>query len=228
VKLQEAVRTGIRAARMNLWPGLFLQLIMLGFIAAYLLHDGTQAFLARVGGIKQEIGYSFAFVSYMLSGALLPELMRIVFFQGGKLRWENLRNFSLTGPFIGLMGVTVDFFYRCQNEWFGVGNNWATIVIKVLVDQLLYSPFFANLLCTLFFTLRDGRFKREVFASIFTLEFITGKVLPVQIAGWAFWVPAVACIYFMPPQLQIPFAVLVQTFWVLMVTTITERQARSA
>ena len=201
---------------------------MLGFIAAYLLHDGTQAFLARVGGIKQEIGYSFAFVSYMLSGALLPELMRIVFFQGGKLRWENLRNFSLTGPFIGLMGVTVDFFYRCQNEWFGVGNNWATIVIKVLVDQLLYSPFFANLLCTLFFTLRDGRFKREVFASIFTLEFITGKVLPVQIAGWAFWVPAVACIYFMPPQLQIPFAVLVQTFWVLMVTTITERQARSA
>jgi len=228
VKLQEAVRTGIRAARMNLWPGLFLQFIMLGFIAAYLLHDGTQAFLARVGGIKQEIGYSFAFVSYMLSGALLPELMRIVFFQGGKLRWENLRNFSLTGPFIGLMGVTVDFFYRCQNEWFGVGNNWATIVIKVLVDQLLYSPFFANLLCTLFFTLRDGRFKREVFASIFTLEFITGKVLPVQIAGWAFWVPAVACIYFMPPQLQIPFAVLVQTFWVLMVTTITERQARSA
>jgi hypothetical protein len=32
----------------------------------------------------------------------------------------------------------------------------------------------------------------------------------------------------MPPQLQIPFAVLVQAFWVLMVTTITERQARTA
>ena len=37
---------------MNLWPGLLLQSIMLCFIAAYLLHDGTQAFLAKVGGIK--------------------------------------------------------------------------------------------------------------------------------------------------------------------------------
>ena len=228
MKFQEAVRTGLRAARMNLWPGLFLQSIMLCFIAAYLLHDGTQAFLAKVGGIKQEVGYTFAFVSYMLSGALLPELMRIVFFQGWKPRCENLRNFALTGPFIGLMGVTVDFFYRCQNAWFGVGNDWPIVVTKVLVDQLLYSPFLANLLCTGFFTLRDGRFSREVFASIFTLGFITEKVLPVQIAGWAFWFPAVACIYFMPPQLQIPFAVLVQAFWVLMVTTITERQALTA
>ena len=66
MKFQEAVRTGLRAARMNLWPGLFLQSIMLCFIAAYLLHDGTQAFLAKVGGIKQEVGYTFAFVSYML------------------------------------------------------------------------------------------------------------------------------------------------------------------
>ena len=162
MNLQEAVRSGLRAARMNLWPGLFLQSIMLCFIATYLLHDGTQAFLARVGGIKQEVGYIFAFVSYMLSGARLPELMRRVFFQGWKPRWENLWNFALTGPFIGFMGVVVDFFYRCQNAWFGVGNDSGTLITKVLVDQLLFSPFLANLLCTIFFTLRDGRFSREV------------------------------------------------------------------
>ena len=52
MNLQEAVRSGLRAARMNLWPGLFLQSIMLCFIATYFLHDGTQAFLARVCGIK--------------------------------------------------------------------------------------------------------------------------------------------------------------------------------
>lgn len=198
------------------------------FIAAYLLHDGTAAFLERVGEIKQEVGYAFAFVTYMLSGALLPELLKIAFFQRGKPTLSNLWSFAAAGPFLGFMGMTVDFFYRCQNAWFGVGNDLQTILLKILVDQFLYSPFIANLCCTAFFTLQAGQFSRATLASIFTVDFMTEKVLPVQIAGWGFWIPAVACIYFMPPQLQIPVAVLVQTFWVLMLTTITARQVDKA
>jgi len=224
VTLREAVGAGLRAARVNLLPGLFLQALMACFIAAYLLHDGTAAFLARVGEAKQEIGYAFAFVTYMISGAFLPELLKIVCFQRGRPSLANLQSFATTGPFLGFMGMTVDFFYRCQNVWFGSGNDWQTLVIKVLVDQILYSPFIANLCCTAFFTMQAGRFSRSTAASLFTLDFITEKVLPVQIAGWGFWFPAVTCIYFMPPQLQIPVAVLVQTFWVLMLTTITARQ----
>lgn len=226
--LREAVASGLRAARVNLLPGLFLQALMACFIVAYLLHDGTAAFLARVGEIKQEASYGFAFVTYMLSGGLLPELLKIVFFQSGRATLANLWSFAATGPFLGVMGMTVDFFYRCQNIWFGSGNDWKTIVFKILVDQFLYSPFIANICCTAFFTLQAGRFSRATAVSLFTFDFITEKVLPVQIAGWGFWVPAVACIYFMPPQLQIPVAVLVQTFWVLMLTTITARQSDKA
>lgn len=222
--LREAVTTGLRAARVNLLPGLFLQFLMVCFIAAYLFHDGTAAFLARVGEVKQEFGYGFAFVTYMISGALLPELLKIVFFQHGRATLSNLESFATAGPFLGFMGMTVDFFYRCQNAWFGSGNDWQTLLTKVLVDQILYSPFIANLWCTAFFTLQAGRLSRATAASIFTIDFLTEKVLPVQIAGWGFWFPAVACIYFMPPQLQIPFAVLVQSFWVLMLMTITGRE----
>jgi hypothetical protein len=222
--LREAIATGLHAARVNLLPGLFLQALMACFIAAYLLHDGTAAFLARVGEIKQEVGYGFAFVTYMLSGALLPELLKIVFFQRGRPTLSNLQSFATAGPFLGFMGMMVDFFYRCQSAWFGSGNDWQTLAIKVLVDQFLYSPFIANLCCTAFFTLQAGRFSRVTAASLFTFNFITDKVLPVQIAGWGFWFPAVTCIYFMPSQLQIPVAVLVQTFWVLMLMTITARE----
>ncbi len=228
MNLREAFATGLRAARVNFLPGLFLQLLIGCFIAAYLLHDGTAAFLERVGEIKQEVGYGFAFVTYMISGALLPELLKIVFFQRGKPTRDNFWRFATTGVFLGFMGVMVDFFYRCQNAWFGTGNDWQTILLKMMVDQFLYSPFFANLLCAVFFTLQAGRFSRETAVSIFTRDFITEKVLPVQIAGWGFWIPATACIYFMPPQLQIPVAVLVQTFWVLMLTTITTRQGDEA
>ncbi len=227
MNLREALATGLRAARVNFLPGLFLQFLMGCFIAAYLLHDGTSAFLQRVGEIKEEVGYGFAFVSYMLSGALLPEVLKIVFFQRGKPTLDNFWRFAATGVFLGFMGMMVDFFYRCQNAWFGTGNDWQTILVKILVDQFLYSPFFANILCVVFFTLQAGRFSRATAASIFTPDFLTEKVLPVQIAGWAFWIPAVACIYSMPAQLQIPVAVLIQTFWVLMLTTITARQGEA-
>lgn len=221
--LREAIATGLRAARVNLLPGLFLQALMACFIAAYLLHDGTAAFLARVGEIKQEVGYGFAFVTYMISGALLPELLKIVFFQRGRPTLSNLQSFATAGPFLGFMGMAVDFFYRCQNAWFGSGNDWQTLAIKVLVDQFLYSPFIANPISTAFFTLQARKFTRATATSLFTFDFVTEKVIPVQIAGWGFWFPAVTCIYFMPPQLQIPVAVLVQTFWVLMLTTLTAR-----
>jgi len=181
--LREAVASGLRAARVNLLPGLFLQALMLCFIAAYLLHDGTAALLAKVGEIKQEIGYAFAFMTYMISGALLPELLKIIFFQRGCPNLANLRSFATAGPFLGFMGMTVDFFYRCQNTWFGTGNDWQTLAIKVLVDQLLYSPFIANLCSTAFFTLQAGQFSRATAASLFTLDFITANVLPGPSAG---------------------------------------------
>ena len=56
---RKALQTGLRAARANLLPGLLLQTLMLCFLAAYLLHDGTQTFLARVGELRQELSYGF-------------------------------------------------------------------------------------------------------------------------------------------------------------------------
>ena len=72
---------GLQAAKKNLLPGLLLQGLMLVFILLYLFHGGTQEFLQRVSTMRTEMGYRFAMVCYIVSGALLPEILKIVFFQ---------------------------------------------------------------------------------------------------------------------------------------------------
>ena len=49
------------------------------------------------------------------------------------------------------------------------------------------------------------------------------RVLPVMIAVWGVWVPAVACIYALPLPLQLPLCCLVNCFWVILFSLITAR-----
>lgn len=225
MNLRAAIQTGLRAARANLLPGLLLQALMLCFLAAYLLHDGTHAFLTRVGEVRQEMSYGFSLATYIVSGALFPELLRIVFFQKGHLLRANLWNFFTAAPLWAGLGMLVDFFYRCQNEWFGTGNAWQIIAAKVLVDQFLYSPFLANPIASAYLAFRASGLNAATAREVFSWNFVVEKMLPTQIAGWAVWIPGVCLVYFMPPLLQLPTAVLIHCFWVLLLTTLHERES---
>ena len=222
---RKALQTGLRAARANLLPGLLLQALMLCFLAAYLLHDGTQAFLTRVGELRQELSYGFSLATYIISGALFPELLRIVFFQKGRPCLANFWNFLTAAPLWAGLGMLVDFFYRCQNDWFGTGNSWHIIAAKVLVDQFIYSPFLANPITTAYLAFRASGLNAQTSREVFSWNFVLEKMLPTQIAGWGIWIPGVCLVYFMPPLLQLPTAVLIQCFWVLLLTTLHERES---
>ncbi len=225
MNLRTACQTGLRAARANLLPGLLLQALMLCFLAAYLLHDGTHAFLTRVGEVRQELSYGFSLATYILSGALFPELLRIGFFQKGRPHLANFWNFLTAAPLWAALGMLVDFFYRCQNEWFGTGNTWQIMAAKVLVDQFLYSPFLANPITNAYLAFRASGLNAATAREVFSWNFFVEKMVPTQIAGWAIWIPGVCLVYFMPPLLQLPTAVLIQCFWVLLLTTLHERES---
>jgi hypothetical protein len=215
MKFRAALRIAAQGARANLLPGLLLQSLMLVFLALYVMHEGTRNFLGQVADLKQEAGYLFAFTSYVLSAALLPEILRIGFFQDGRPTRRNLWNFLTAAPAWGLAGILVDAFYRAQIVWFGSGHDWQTIVAKVLVDQFLFSPLLSNPLIVGYFAWRDSGFRRGAARSIFRRGFYLDRVFPVQVAGWGIWIPGVALVYFMPSELQIPVASLIQSFWVL-------------
>jgi len=223
-----AIVLATASVRANFLPGLFLQSLMGIFLVAYLTHEGTQVFLGRVADYKEQTGYTFAFFSYVFAGAFLPECLRVVFFQGGKMQHLNLKQFLTAAPMWGLVGILVDAFYRLQTLWFGSGNDWQTILVKVLVDQFVFAPFLCNLFIVSYFLWRDCGFSRNVLSLIFCHSFITERMLPVQVAGWLIWIPGVILVYFMPSLLQLPVAVTIQTFWVLTLATVSAKSKKSA
>ena len=220
MKLKAAFHRAIQAIRANILPGLLLQSLMIVFLALYVTHDGTRQFLAQIESIKQEAGFFFTFASYAISAAILPELLAIGFFQQCRITRRNIRN-MLTGiPAWGLIGIMVDLFYRGQMLWLGAGQNWQTVISKMLVDQFLFSPLICTPITVAYFLWRDWGFRKSAFSQIFSLSFFPERVIPVQAAGWVIWIPGVCLVYFMPSGLQIPIAVLIQTFWVLVFTMV--------
>lgn len=217
---------GLQAARTNILPGLLLQAVMACFIALYLFHDGTRDFLAKVGTVRSQMGYAFAVVSYIFSGTLLPEVLRIVFFQKGRIGMGNLWRVVSMAPLWSVLGVVVDCFYRLQGGWFGVGNTWDVVLIKVVVDLLIFSPLIVNPLVVAYLAWQKERFQTSAVATIFSWDFLNEKIIPTQIAVWCVWLPGVSLVYSMPPLLQLPVAVLIQCFWVLILTTINESDSR--
>lgn len=220
VSLRDSLLLAARAAKANLLPGLLLQAIMVIFFLAYLFHTGTQNFLARVAVTKEEAGFVFAFVSYVFAGAFLPELLRVVFFQRGKVTRANFFSFLTAAPLWGFVGILVDLLYRLQGVWFGMGNAWHNVLPKVLVDQFLFSPLLCNPMIVGYFLLRDSAYRLSVLPEFFRLRFFLERVFPVQVAAWCIWIPGVVLVYLMPPLLQVPVAVAIQCFWVLVFTTV--------
>ncbi|MCK9589091.1 MAG: hypothetical protein M0Q93_06965, partial [Terrimicrobiaceae bacterium] len=138
----------------------------------------------------------------------------------------NLWLFLTAAPLWGSIGMLVDQFYRLQSIWFGNGHDWPTLLSKVLVDQFLFSPFLSAPVVVGWFLLRDEGFRRSAWAKIFCADFIFEKVFPVAVASWCVWIPGVILVYSMPPLLQVPVAVLIQVFWVLIFTTMEEALRR--
>jgi len=224
--LRRALKTAGEATRENFLPGLLLQCLMLVFLVLYFKHDGTQRFLGRMADWKREAGFAFAFFSYIFAAALLPELLRIAFFQNFRVTRLNVWNFWTGALIWGVLGMSVDLFYRLQNLVFGIGHIWYVVAAKILVDQLIFSPLFAQPYAVGALTWRNARFQRSALREIFTREFLMEKVLAVQCAGWIIWVPALCLVYSMRPDLQLPVCIIIQTFWVLIFTTINEQKTR--
>jgi len=225
-RFRRSLRLAGAAAKANLLPGLLLQCLMLAFFSLYIAHEGTRRFLGEVAHVKQEAGFAFSFFSYVIAGAVLPELLRVAFFQAGKVTRRNLWLLLTAAPLWGCVGILVDLLYRWQAALFGNGTDWFTLLRKMIVDQFVFNPLLCAPLIIGWFLLRDEAFRPSAFARVFCSDFYPEKVFPVLVAGWCVWIPGVFLVYSMPPLLQVPVAVFIQVFWVLLFTTMEESLQR--
>lgn len=217
-------QAGLKAARANFLPGLVVQLAMLGLLLAYLHHPPTAAALNQLAGLKQRSGYLYTIVAAMIAGGLIPEILRIVFFQKCRILRRNLANLLFTLPFWSMMSVAVDMFYQLQARMFGTGVDFGTVTIKVLVDQFCYTAFFATPMTCILYDWKQQDYRMRTFLRLFHADFYRHAVLPALITNWAVWIPLITILYCLPLTLQIPLFGLALSLWVLLYTWMSERR----
>jgi hypothetical protein len=216
---------GWEAARANAIPGSLLQAMMLALLVAYYFNPATASALNHIADYKKQHGLIFVLLAAIAAGALLPELFVIFFFQKGRVRAQNFRNLAFTVPTWAIDGILVDLMYRGMAGWLGDVVTWPVVVVKVCVDMFGYNPFFAAPSEVLVYEWKNTRISWSSVRRALTWEHYRDKIVPTLLATWAVWIPLVAVIYSVPLALQYPLFSLALTFWVLILTYMTNRFA---
>ena len=216
---------GWEAAKANAVPGFILQAAMLLVLIAYYSSAGVADFLNRLAQYKSDHGLAFVVVAAVLAGAIVPELFVIFFFQRRRFRRENVRNLAFTIPTWGIDGILVDLMYRLNAVWFGDVTTVWVVTAKILVDQLGYNPFFAAPAEVLVYEWKNEGFSWKSLRRALTWKHYRNKIVPTLLATWAVWGPLMAIIYSLPFALQFPLFSIALTFWVLLLTYMTNRFA---
>lgn len=223
---QNAWHEALKAFRVNLLPGLFLQFFMAAMGAAYLWNPAARHAFAELALIRSHWGLLFSFLGTSFASALLPEVLRLLLPQRTQSnnKQSSLRSRLLFAiPFWGLVGMQVDLFYRLQYQLFGLSDSALVIIKKVVVDAFLYCPLLAvpQVVCVLLW--RDHGFTFHGFQNHTPARFYALKIFPVLMANWMVWIPLVCIIYSLPAALGVPFYIVAQSFWVLVLTTLSSK-----
>ena len=215
---------GIRAAKANFIPGLIVQAMMVLIVVAYYRMPAVHEWLSMLADLKRDGGLLSSAIAAAVAGGIFPEILIIAAFQRGKIRAENWGNMLFNMALWGSEGIVVDLFYQFQGHLFGTHIDFPTVFKKVLVDQLIYTPFFATPVSMAAYEWKHQQYSPKGMSRVLTPGYYKYKSFPALIANWGVWLPLVAIIYTLPPLLQFPLFTLGLTFWVLQITYITTSQ----
>jgi hypothetical protein len=216
---------GWQAAKANALPALIIQLLMLGLLVAYYVSPAASRTLQQLAEFKRAHGLGFVLIASIAAGAIVPEIFLILFFQQGRISRQNFRNLLFTIPVWGFDGSLVDLLYRSEANWFGDVASVPVIAAKICMDQFGYNPFFAAPFGVLTYEWKNTGISIRPVRELFTWDHYRDKIFPTLVATWAVWIPLMAIIYALPLALQFPLFALALSFWVLLLTYMTNRFA---
>ena len=216
---------GWEAAKANAVPALVIQAVMLALLAGYYSSSTIATALNALAEFKRSHGLFFVLIASIAAGALIPEVFVIVFFQRGRPNRRNLRNLLFTVPVWGFDGTLVDLLYQAEARWIGDVVTVPVVTAKICVDQFGYNPFFAAPFGVLTYEWKNSGISMRPVHDLFTWKHYRDKIIPTLVATWAVWIPLMAIIYSLPLALQFPLFGLALSFWVLLLTYMTNRFA---
>lgn len=188
-------------------------------LAAWFLSPAVRGVAEVLAGWKADGGWAFAGTTAMISGGVVPELLKWKFrppHLPAPGRVEVLHQFAL----FALSGVMVNGFYQLQSDWFGEGS----VLVKVAVDQLVYSPLIAAPVAVLWFLWRERGFSVRATVRAATPGLLVARVVPMWSTGLLFWTPLLFLLYALPGSLQFIAFLFAYCAWGIILVFIGRRQ----
>ncbi len=215
--MKKSFKIAAIAIKANIKPGLFLWGIMIMFGLGYFFSPSFRIGLDLLGQLKIKFGYLYTLIAYVLFAAILPEVLKVLSLQKGKITKENKSHIVFSAFVFGFFGIITDIFYKLQGMWFGHGNDLNIVITKTIIDQALFTPI-ANTLIMLLFLWKLKKYNRDFLTGLTIQSIWQDRLLPVLVVTWLVWIPGAFLVYNMPAELQLPVGSLILCFWVLIIS----------
>lgn len=175
----------------------------LALVLAYYQIDAARAVFDQVAAFKLKTGVTFAAIATVFSGFLLPELIKRLV-RSNDLATPSAAELAHQCIMWTWVGILVDRFYALQGVLFGDSATAGTLVIKVLVDQFLFTPLICLPLISLWFMLFEANYQPRRFFQQFSFKTLRSRVVPLWAACLCFWPIMLCIVYSLPSALQFP------------------------
>ena len=210
------------AMRANVGPGLILQAFVAAIVLGYFFLPPVRAVLETAAEWKGRYGYAYSATGAVFFGGVLPLLLQRVTKEGRRRSFFAELRFAI--PFWTCVGLLVDALYRFLGWLLGDDPTPSVVLTKVVLDQFVFSiPLVIVLMVLLEW--KELGYNLDATRRLLGRRWYVDRVLPVQIASWVVWLPAVAVIYSLKPTLQFPVQNLIQSFWALILFFMARRNA---
>jgi len=223
------LRPGIAAIRRFYLPFLLVQTASVFIVIAYYQIPSFQELCLKLAAWKVSGGFLFSGLATVFAGGILPEIAKAL---TGRLEFHQNRKTYLNHVFwICLMyacnGMLVERFYWLQSHLFGDNIAPSTVLIKVAVDQFLFSPFMALPYAILYFLwLEDARAAIRTWKRL-SWTLMVERCLPILFPNWAYWIPMTLCLYSLPTDLQFPLFLTALAAWSLIFIAIAKPESKA-
>jgi hypothetical protein len=207
-------------------------LVLLGamsaIVAIYYGWPPGASILSAYGKWQTSGGILLAGVISGLAGGVLSEFTLVYVRDRGRWNLGHLDNMMFRFGVFFIGGMAVHEFYNWQAVWFGDGVSWRVVLPKVLVDQFVYSVFWATSYQTITFRWHALGYSGSQVWKELDGRFVIERMLPVLVTNWMFWIPGVILIYSMPLLLQMPMNIFATAIWSLLLAGLAKPTETSA
>lgn len=184
------------------WPAiLIIQSIGLAAVIAYYRVEVVADMFVTMGEWKAQGGLLFAALTNVISGGVIPELLKRVF-RPPSIKPPGLLELAHQFAMWAILGITVSLFYGLQGHLFGHGTDAGTLLIKVAFDQLVFTPLVGLPIIVGWFTLYEVRYSPRAWIAAMSKRSAVRHGLQLWISCLAFWPVMLLIIYSLPQALQ--------------------------